>query len=340
MLLENIEKENLSPNKTNEILIKFENVNKIFPNGFKAIDNLNLEVKKGETLVLLGTSGSGKTTTMKLVNRLIEPTSGKIYINGEDISSYNPIKLRRKIGYAIQHIGLFPHMSIAENIAVVPKLLKWSQEEIDQRINELLNLVNLDPAEFRNRYPSQLSGGQKQRIGVIRALAADPNVILMDEPFGALDPITREQLQDEFLDLESEIKKTILFVTHDIFEAIKMGDRIVLLDEGKIQQCATPHELVENPKNKFVEQFLGQQRFQLSLYTKTLKKIDIKIHDAEKPPARPKNYLSLRNTIIDALDKFKVDKRKSLPVYSAKKYLGHIKHSDLLKSITEVLHSA
>ncbi|MCP3964834.1 MAG: ATP-binding cassette domain-containing protein [Lentisphaerae bacterium] len=320
-------------------LLKFDNVSKIFPNGFKAVDNLNLEVKRGETLVLLGTSGSGKTTTMKMVNRLIEPTSGKIYLNNEDISICDPIELRRKIGYAIQHIGLFPHMTIAENIAVVPKLLKWSKRQISDRVDELLDLVNLPPKEYRNRYPSQLSGGQKQRVGVIRALATDPSVILMDEPFGALDPITREQLQNEFLELESEIKKTILFVTHDIYEAVKMGDRIVLLDEGKIQQLATPQKLVENPASEFVEQFLGRHRFQLSLYTKKLKHLNIELQDGTPPEKKSDNHLTMRSSLIETMDAFKVNKRKELPVYSSKKILGFLKRSILLDTITEVLHT-
>ena len=330
---------NKNSNESDDILIKFENVSKVFPNGFKAVDNLDLEIKRGETLVLLGTSGSGKTTTMKMVNRLLEPTSGKIYVNGEDISSYNAIELRRKIGYAIQHIGLFPHMTIAENIAVVPKLLKWDSDKIDARINELLELVNLDPVEYRDRYPTQLSGGQKQRIGVIRALAADPTVILMDEPFGALDPITREQLQNEFLELESEIQKTILFVTHDITEAVKMGDRIMLLDEGKVQQLATPLELIDNPANEFVENFLGQHRFQLSLYTKNLKSIGIELDAAESQEERPPNYLTPRSSLIEALDYFKINKCKRTPVFSAKKLIGHLDRKTLLAAITDVLNT-
>ena len=330
---------NNNANDSEDILIKFENVSKVFPNGFKAVDNLNLEIKRGETLVLLGTSGSGKTTTMKMVNRLLEPTSGKIYVNGEDISSYNAIELRRKVGYAIQHIGLFPHMTIAENISVVPKLLKWSCDDINKRVDELLELVNLEPAELRDRYPSQLSGGQKQRIGVIRALAADPSVILMDEPFGALDPITREQLQNEFLELECEIQKTILFVTHDITEAVKMGDRIMLLDEGKVQQLATPLELIDNPANEFVENFLGQHRFQLSLYTKNLKSIGIELDAVECQEQRPANYLTSRSSLIEALDYFKIKKCKRAPVFSAKKLIGHLDRKTLLAAITDVLNT-
>ncbi len=304
----------------------------------QAVCDLSLEVTEGETLVLLGTSGSGKTTTMKMANRLIEPTSGRIYIGGRDIMDRNPIELRRRIGYAIQHIGLFPHMSVAENIAVVPKLLEWPRNRIDDRIDELLNMVDLDPAVFRERYPTQLSGGQRQRIGVARALAADPPIVLMDEPFGALDPITREQLQNEFLELESEIKKTILFVTHDVFEAVRMGDRIALLNAGRLEQLATPRELVESPANAFVDQFLGQHRFQLSLLTRTIQSIGTTaIQAGESPVTRPRETVTMRSSVIEALDLFTRTGEQKLPVYSQKTYMGNLSKQELLKVITQLL---
>jgi osmoprotectant transport system ATP-binding protein len=320
-------------------MIWFDRVSKAYPGGVEAVRDVSMEVADGETVVLLGTSGSGKTTTLKMVNRLIEPTSGRILIDEADIMEQDPIELRRGIGYAIQHIGLFPHMTIAENISVVPNLLKWSQERIAERVDQLLTMVGLDPEEFRDRYPGQLSGGQQQRVGVARALASDPPIVLMDEPFGALDPITREQLQDEFIELESEIKKTILFVTHDVFEAVKMGDRIALLDAGYLQQLATPAELVEIPANEFVDSFLGQHRFQLSLLTRTIKAIMLEARplppavDAKKPEIR----LRARDSLIQALDLFKGTGRAILPVYEGERFLGCLEKRQLLRAITEVL---
>jgi len=320
-------------------MIRFYNVSKTYPNGITAVSSLSLEIAEGETLVLLGTSGSGKTTTMKMVNRLIEPTGGFILVNDIDIMDQNPIELRRQIGYAIQHIGLFPHMTVAENIGVVPKLLKWPKLRVNDRVDELLTIVGLEPGEFRERFPAQLSGGQKQRVGVARALAADPPIVLMDEPFGALDPITREQLQTEFLELESEIQKTIIFVTHDVFEAVKMGDRIALLDEGRLQQLSSPAELIDNPANEFVDHFLGQHRFQLSLLTRTVKSMmPESAEDISAPAARPaEEYLRARGSLVDALDMFKRTDRSTLPVYQGKRFLGELRKADLLKIITRVL---
>ncbi len=323
-------------------MIAFEHINKTYPGGTVAVRDLTLTVAEGETLVLLGTSGSGKTTTMKMVNRLIEPTGGQIRIAGQDIMAQDAVTLRRGIGYAIQHIGLFPHMTVAENIAVVPTLLEWPRAKINTRIDELLLMVGLDPAEFRGRLPSQLSGGQKQRIGVARALAADPPVILMDEPFGALDPITREQLQNEFLDLESEIKKTIIFVTHDIFEAVKMGDRIALLHEGVVQQLGTPREIVLNPANEFVSDFLGHHRFQLSLLTRTIRSIlqELQITPQSAPAEHPTNFLPARSTLIDALDAFQTASQDSLPVYDAKQFQGWVSKHQLFQVVAQVMGEA
>ena len=322
-------------------MIVFEQVCKTYPGGTEAVRDLALEIPEQETLVLLGTSGSGKTTTMKMVNRLIEPTKGRILIGGEDIMAQDPIALRRRIGYAIQHIGLFPHMTVAENIAVVPKLLQWSQDRIVERIDQLLNMVGLEPGEFRDRFPSQLSGGQRQRVGVARALAADPPIVLMDEPFGALDPITREQLQNEFLDLESVIRKTIIFVTHDVFEAVKMGDRVALLDAGRLQQVATPKELVESPANEFVDQFLGQHRFQLSLLTQTVGSLGTAAFrpSQELCPYTPES-VSPRTSLVDALDMFKKTGKSALPVFDRKAYVGEVAKRDLLRTITEALGDA
>ncbi|MCX5437627.1 MULTISPECIES: betaine/proline/choline family ABC transporter ATP-binding protein [unclassified Streptomyces] len=239
--------------------MELENLTKRYPgSAAPAVDNVSLEIKAGETVIFVGPSGGGKTTLLKMINRLIEPTSGRIRIGGEDVTDMDPVKLRRKIGYAIQSSGLFPHMTVAQNIALVPKMIGWSKSKIKARVEEMLDLVGLDPAEFRGRYPRQLSGGQQQRVGVARALAADPPVLLMDEPFGAVDPITRDHLQDELIRLQRELHKTIVFVTHDFDEAIKIGDRIVVLRErSHIAQFDTPEAILTNPVDDFVSGFVG-----------------------------------------------------------------------------------
>ena len=240
--------------------IELTNVTKSYPNQPQsAVENFSMSINPGELIMLVGPSGCGKTTTMKMINRIIEPTSGSIKIDGEDILSLDQNILRRRIGYVIQQIGLFPHMTIAENVSVVPKLLGWDKVQIASRVEELLSLVELDPSKFANRYPKQLSGGQQQRVGVARALAADPPVMLMDEPFGATDPITREKLQDEFLRLQATIGKTIVFVTHDFDEAIKLGDRIAVLSErSQIEQFDTPANILANPASDYVSSFIGE----------------------------------------------------------------------------------
>ncbi|MFC7439904.1 ABC transporter ATP-binding protein [Laceyella putida] len=225
------------------------------------VRNLNLQIPKGKLVTLIGPSGCGKTTTLKMINRLIEPTTGRITVNGEDINRVNAVELRRQIGYVIQQIGLFPHMTIEENITLVPKLKKEDSTTFRKRVEELLDLVGMDPARFRSRYPRELSGGQQQRIGVARALAADPSIILMDEPFSALDPISREQLQDELVKLQNTLHKTIVFVTHDMDEALKIADEIVLMKEGVIVQRDVPDQILRHPKNEFVREFVGEKRF-------------------------------------------------------------------------------
>lgn len=240
-------------------MLKIENVSKIYKGGKKAVKNISLDIKKGEFICFIGPSGCGKTTTMKMINRLIEPSEGNILINGENIMDKDPVELRRQIGYVIQQIGLFPHMTILENITLVPKLLKWNEQKKKERALELLQLVDMGP-EYLERYPYELSGGQQQRIGVLRALASNPPIILMDEPFGALDPITRDALQEEFKNLQRTLDKTIVFVTHDMDEAIKLADRIVILKAGEIVQVGTPDEILRNPANEFVEEFIGKDR--------------------------------------------------------------------------------
>lgn len=240
-------------------VIQFNHVSKAYEDGTKAVDSLHLEIKKGEFFVLIGPSGCGKTTTMKMINRLIETTEGSIVIDGKDIQQYNINELRWNIGYVLQQIALFPHMTIAENIAVVPEMRKWSKEKIKARVDELLQMVGLDPDVYRDRMPDELSGGQKQRVGVVRALAANPKIVLMDEPFSALDPLSREQLQKDIVQLQKKIQKTIVFVTHDMQEALSLGDRICIMKEGKVVQLDTPEGIVHNPKNEFVEEFIGNR---------------------------------------------------------------------------------
>ena len=242
-----------------EAKIHLDRVSKSYP-GTKvpAVEELTLDVYDGEILVLVGPSGCGKSTTLRLINRMIEPTGGRILLDGEDVTSGNPDKLRRRIGYVIQQIGLFPHQTIAQNIATLPKMLGWDKDKIAARVDELLTTVGLDPEQYRDRYPKELSGGQAQRVGVARALGADPDIMLMDEPFGAIDPITRDRLQNEFLRLQGQLRKSIVFVTHDIDEAIKMGDRIAILGErSKIRQIDTPERILAYPVDDFVNDFIG-----------------------------------------------------------------------------------
>jgi osmoprotectant transport system ATP-binding protein len=241
-------------------IVAFEHVSKHYPGGTAALSDLTLTVPAGAICALVGPSGGGKTTALKIVNRLIEPTSGRVLIDGRDVMAEDPVRLRRRIGYVIQQVGLFPHRSVAENVATVPELLGWPAQRIRDRVRDLLELVGLDPARYTERYPAQLSGGERQRVGVARALAAEPPVMLMDEPFGAVDPIVRERLQDEFLRIHERLGMTVLFVTHDIDEAIKMGGRVAVLQSGRLVQYAPPAELLERPVNDFVARFVGADR--------------------------------------------------------------------------------
>jgi osmoprotectant transport system ATP-binding protein len=247
-------------------LITLERVSKQFANGRRAPRDLDLDILDGEITVLVGPSGCGKTTTLRLINRLVEPTTGRVVIDGEDVALVDPVALRRRIGYVIQQIGLFPHLTVAANVATIPRLLGWTRARQQERVDELLHLVGLDPSIYRDRYPHELSGGQQQRVGVARALGADPPLLLMDEPFGALDPITRIRLQDELLAIQAGVKKTIVFVTHDIDEAVKIGDRIAIFaEDGTLAQHATARELLAGPATPFVESFVGNDRAVLLL---------------------------------------------------------------------------
>ena len=239
-------------------MIAFDQVSKSYDGVSRVIDNISFEVLKGETLVLLGSSGCGKSTTLKMINRLIDPTSGTIYLDGKDIRKQNPVQLRRSIGYVFQGIGLFPHMSVHENVSIVPRMLGWPGHQIHKRCRELLDLVRLPPENYAQRFPDELSGGQQQRVAVARALASDPDFLLMDEPFGALDAITRDALQQEFLELKQRLAKTVVFVTHDIVEALTLGDRIAVLHEGRLEQVATGKEILQHPATPFVRDLFAK----------------------------------------------------------------------------------
>ncbi|MEW9513171.1 MULTISPECIES: ABC transporter ATP-binding protein [Streptomyces] len=260
-------------------MIRFEHVTKRYADGTTAVDDLSFEVAEGELVTLVGPSGCGKTTTMKMVNRLIEPTEGTIFLDGDDISAIDPVELRRRIGYVIQQVGLFPHKTVLENTATVPHLLGWKRGKARARAAELLDLVGLDPSVYGDRYPEQLSGGQRQRVGVARALAADPPVLLMDEPFGAVDPVVRERLQNEFLKLQAQVRKTVLFVTHDIEEAVRLGDRIAVYGHGRIEQFDSPATVLGAPATPYVADFVGADRG-----LKRLSVTPIEESDLERPP--------------------------------------------------------
>jgi len=311
-------------------MIKLKHVTKIYPDGTEAVKGLSLEINKGEFCIFLGPSGCGKTTSMKMINRLIPLTSGTIYIDNVDIMKLDPNELRRTIGYAIQNIGLFPHFTVEENIATVPMLKKWSKTKQHDRAAELLELVGMDPATFLDRYPSELSGGQQQRVGVARCLGADPPILLMDEPFGAIDPITRNKLQEEFLKIQSKIKKTIAFVTHDINEAIKMGDKIALLREGELVQYSDPTTLLNSPKNEFVRNFVGADRVLKGLRLYRTKDI------MQDPPLKVKeddNVAKVKQHMEKEMLKW------AMLVDEENRFLGWITHEDLMsgKPLREVM---
>ncbi len=280
--------------------ITLDHVGKVFPDGTVAVGDFSLEVRAGELTVLIGPSGCGKSTVLRMVNRLIEPTKGRVLIDGEDVTDADPVELRRKIGYVIQNVGLFPHQSIRANVGTVPKLLGWKRKLIRSRADELLDLVGLDPAKYGDRYPHELSGGQRQRVGVARALAADPVVLLMDEPFSAVDPIVRSRLQEEFLRLQATVRKTIVLVTHDIDEAVRLGDRIAVLAQGGVLvQYAAPAELLTNPASSVVSDFVGADRGVRRLSVTPLRDAVRPLgtmEDADRLPSVP-----LSGTMYDAL---------------------------------------
>lgn len=304
-------------------MLSYQHVSKVYPGGVQALVDFNLEVKRGEFVVLIGPSGSGKTTALKMVNRLIDPTEGTILLNGQDIRAMNPYTLRHQIGYALQGIGLFPHLTVAEIIAIVPEVLGWPAARRRERVDELLELAGLDPAEYRNRYPHELSGGQQQRVGVLRALAADPPLILMDEPFGALDPITRADLQDELQRLQQAVQKTILFVTHDIQEALRLADRIVIMRDGQIAQVGSPQHLVERPADRFVANFV--RRAQVSLRPEPL---ELAPFIEPAPPVVPH-----ATPVAEALALMEKQGVTELVVQDSRRILGVVRRATLLLKV-------
>ncbi|MBJ8072669.1 MULTISPECIES: ABC transporter ATP-binding protein [Bacillus] len=309
-------------------MIQFNHVSKAYEDGTKVVDSLHLEIKKGEFFVLIGPSGCGKTTTMKMINRLIETTEGSILIDGKDIQEYNINELRWNIGYVLQQIALFPHMTIAENIAVVPEMRKWSKEKIKTRVDELLHMVGLEPDVYRDRMPDELSGGQKQRVGVVRALAANPKIVLMDEPFSALDPLSREQLQQDIVQLQKKIQKTIVFVTHDMQEALSLGDRICVMKEGKVVQLDTPEGIIHNPKNEFVEEFIGN-RGRPWYEGKSIEAV-LPLDNGIRVEGKA---LSLHSTLQEALVRLQTE--ESVPVEENGQYVGALTSRHIVNYIVE-----
>ncbi|RYE36526.1 MAG: ATP-binding cassette domain-containing protein [Sphingobacteriaceae bacterium] len=295
-------------------MIVAEHLSKRF-NNVNAVDDISFEVKAGETLVLLGTSGCGKTTTLKMINRLTEPSGGRIFVNGQDVLAQNPDQLRRGIGYVLQNNGLFPHYTVAENMAIVPKLLKWDQQKINQRTNDLLEKLHL-PENYLHLYPNELSGGQQQRVGLARALMADPPVLLMDEAFGALDPITRIAIRQEFKNLDELKRKTIVMVTHDVQEAFEMADRICLMDSGKIKQIGTPAELLFKPSDDFVRSFLDDQRLQLELKSVSLE--DLWEQHAVFTGIKSESEITSETSVWDAVSILQKNNLPQLSIYQPK----------------------
>ncbi|MBT2642791.1 ABC transporter ATP-binding protein [Bacillus sp. ISL-41] len=312
-------------------MIKFDQVTKVYGDKVKAVDNVSFDVPEGNIVVFLGPSGCGKTTTLRMVNRLESITDGKILVNGTDVNSLNDIELRRNIGYVIQHNGLFPNMTIEDNVMAVPNLIGWDRKKKADRYKYLMDLVGLNPDEYRKRYPHELSGGQQQRVGIARAMAADPPVMLMDEPFGALDPVIRTRIQNEFLQIQKEVKKTILFVSHDIDEAIKMGDGIAIFKEGKLMQYDSPSELLAHPKNDFVREFVGKDRALKSLSLHTVKDLisERMLRKLDGPEKANKKTISVETNLRDALSILLNQEADQLVVQANNKLVGAMQIDDV-----------
>ena len=313
-------------------MIRLENVTKQFPGGSNAVLDLSLDIPTGQTCVLIGPSGCGKTTTLRMINRLTEPDHGRVLIDGEDTSTVDPTQLRLKMGYVIQQTGLFPHMTVGENVGTVPRLWQWDKARIKARVEELLQLVGLDPAQYRARYPHQLSGGQRQRVGFARALGADPPILLMDEPFGAVDRITRERLQHEFINIQRSMRKTVVFVTHDIDEAVLVGDRICLLKmQAQIAQYDTPERILTRPASEYVAEFLGRERLVrrmsvVQIDPQTLERRELQLRQDE--PRVP-----LSSTLSEAFAAALASPTEHAAVYDGERYVGTFTATSLLESL-------
>ncbi len=313
-------------------MIRLENVTKQFPGGSNAVVNLTLDIPDAETCVLIGPSGCGKTTTLRMINRLIDPDSGRILVDGVDTREVDPAALRLKMGYVIQQTGLFPHMTVGDNVGTVPRLWKWDKERIRRRTDELLNLVGLSPAEYRHRYPHQLSGGQRQRVGFARALAADPPVLLMDEPFGAVDRITRERLQQEFVNIQRSLAKTVIFVTHDIDEAVLVGDRICLLKmQAQVAQYDTPEKVLTRPASEYVSEFLGRERLVRRMSVTLIDPATLEHPSAGPSPGEPR--VSLGSTLSDAFAAALASPTERAAVMEGERYAGAFSATSLLESL-------
>jgi len=313
-------------------MIRLEHVSKAFAGGSNAVKDLSLDIPGGKTCVLIGPSGCGKTTTLRMINRLIEPDSGRILVGGDDTSKLDPVALRLKMGYVIQQTGLFPHMTVGQNVATVPRLWDWDSKRVKARVDELLELVGLDPKQYRERYPHQLSGGQRQRVGFARALAADPPILLMDEPFGVVDRITRERLQQEFISIQRSLGKTVVFVTHDIDEAVMVGDRICLFRmQGQVAQYDTPDAILTRPANDYVAEFLGRERL-----VRRMSVTPIDVATLEHPPTAPDGNeprVPVASTLSEAFAAALASPDERAAVYDGERYVGSFSASSLLESL-------
>ncbi len=313
-------------------MIRLEGISKSFPGGGNAVRDLTLDIATGKTCVLIGPSGCGKTTTLRMINRLTEPDRGRILIDGEDTMATDPAQLRLKMGYVIQHTGLFPHMTVGENVATVPRLWEWDRARINARVEELLHLVGLDPREYRNRYPHQLSGGQRQRVGFARALGADPPILLMDEPFGAVDRITRERLQQEFINIQRTIAKTVVFVTHDIDEAVMVGDWICLLQMGaQIAQYDTPDAILTRPASAYVAEFLGRERLVRRMSVLQIDPQALEHSGGGPAPGEPRVPLS--STLTEAFAAAVSSPTERASVFDGEHFVGTFTATSLLESL-------
>jgi osmoprotectant transport system ATP-binding protein len=313
-------------------VIRLENVHKEFPGGSNAVLDLSFDIPTGQTCVLIGPSGCGKTTTLRMINRLIDPDRGRILVDDEDTSQIDPAHLRLRMGYVIQQTGLFPHMTVGENVGTVPRLWQWDKARIKARVEELLELVGLDPSDYRDRYPHQLSGGQRQRVGFARALGADPPILLMDEPFGAVDRITRERLQHEFINIQRSMRKTVVFVTHDIDEAVMVGDRICLLQmQAKIAQYDTPETILTKPASDYVAEFLGRERLVRRMSVVTIDPRTLEHPAGGAAPGEPR--VQLASTLTEAFAAALTSPTEHVAVFDGENYVGTFTATSLLESL-------